>query len=166
MLLLLLMLEGCGFRLRGSLGEFEAMPATQVRGNDPAVFDLRQYLRSGGTEIVEDPAQAELIVIIEDVTRSRRVLSVGTTGRVQEYELIYQIRFRAEDRRGDRLLDDQIITQTRNFEFDEIDVTSKSNEEDFLFRDMQRNAVMQIMRRVQSLDFATEATPDKDAASP
>ncbi len=142
------------------------MPATHVRGNDPAVFDLRQFLRSGGTEVVDDPAQAGLIVTIEDVTRSRRVLAVGTTGRVQEYELIYQIRFRAEDREGDRLLDNELIIQTRNFDFDEADVTAKSNEEEFLFRDMQRNAVMQIMRRVQVLDFTAEAAPDEGEASP
>jgi LPS-assembly lipoprotein len=157
--LLLVALEGCGFRLRGSLGEFEAMPATHVRGSDPAVFDLRQFLRSGGTDVVDDPEQAGLIVTVDDVARSRRVLTVGTRGRVQEYELVYQIRFHAEDRDGVRLLDNQVITQTRNFDFDEADVIAKSNEEEFLFRDMQRNAVMQILRLLQALDFDPETAP-------
>ncbi len=153
LLLCLVALEACGFRLRGSLGEFESMPPTHVLGQDPAVFDLRQFLRSGGTTVVEDPAQAGLLVTVADVTRSRRVLSVGTRGRVQEYELIYQIRFHAEDRDGRRFLEDRIVTQTRNFDFDEADVIAKSNEEEFLFRDMQRNAVMQILRLLQALDF-------------
>ncbi len=157
LLLVMVALEGCGFRLRGSLGEFESMPPTHVRGQDPAVFDLRQFLRSGGTEIVDEPAAAGLIVTVADVARSRRVLAVGTRGRVQEYELVYQIRFHAEDRGGRRLLNDQVVTQTRNFDFDEADVIAKSNEEEFLFRDMQRNAVMQIMRLLQALDFDTDA---------
>lgn len=153
LLLFAFVLEGCGFRLRGSLGEFAAMPPTHVRGEDPAVFDLRQFLRSGGTRIVDDPAEAGLIVTVADVVRSRRVLSVGSRGRVQEYELAYQIRFRADDGEGRELLGDEVVTQTRNFDFDEGDVIAKSNEEEFLFRDMQRNAVMQVMRRVQALDF-------------
>lgn len=158
LVLLLVALEGCGFRLRGSLGEFESIPPTYIHGGDPAVIDLRQFLRSAGTEVVDDAAAAGLIVTVADVSRSRRGLSVGTRGRVQEYELVYQIRFHAEDSDGNRLLEEQTITQTRNFNFDEADVAAKSSEEDYLFRDMQRNAVMQIMRILQALDFGVDGT--------
>ena len=154
---LMLTLEACGFRLRGSLGEFESIPPVYVQGGDPAAFELRQFLRTGGTEVVDDPARARVILTVAEVTRDRRVLSVGTRGRVQEYELIYRITYYAEDPEGRRVMDEQTLTQTRNFAFDEGDVIAKSNEEDFLFRDMQRNAVMQIMRRMQVVDFGAGA---------
>lgn len=153
--LLLLLLEACGFRLRGSLGEFEDIPPLYVSGADPAAIELRQFLRTGGTEVVEDPAQARLILTVAGSERDRRVLSVGTRGRVQEYELIYRLTYFADDDQGQRVMDEQTVVQTRNFAFDEADVTAKSNEEEFLFRDMQRNAVMQIMRRMQVMDFGT-----------
>lgn len=155
----LVLLEACGFRLRGSLGEFESIPATYVQGGDPAAYELKQFLRTGGAEVVEERALARLIVTVERVQRDRRVLSVGTRGRVQEYELLYRLSYHAENRAGLSVIDEQTITQARNFSFDEADVIAKSNEEDFLFREMQRQAVMQIMRHLQVLDL-----PDDDAA--
>lgn len=159
LLFLALLLEGCGFRLRGALGELESMPPVHVQGNDPAVIELRQFLRAAGSTVVDDAREAGVIVTVADVSRSRRVLSVGTRGRVQEYELIYQLRFQAADGAGDSLLDEQVITQTRNFDFDEADVIAKSNEEDYLFRDMQRNAVMQVLRLLQAIDFPVAGEP-------
>lgn len=160
LLSLLLALEACGFRLRGSLGEFESIPPVYVQGGDPAALELRQFLRTGGTEVVDEPSRARLILTVADVTRDRRVLSVGTRGRVQEYELIYRLTYYAEDSRGLWVMDEQTVTQVRSFSFDETDVIAKSNEEDFLFRDMQRAAVMQIMRRMQVVDFdAGAGTP-------
>lgn len=161
LLLVLVALEGCGFRLRGSLGEFESIPPVYVQGTDPAVIDLRQFLRSAGSEVVNAPAQAGLIVTIDDVVRSRRVLSVGARGRVEEYELVYQLRFHADDDEGERMIANEVVTLTRTFAFDETDVVAKSGEEEFLFREMQRNAVMQVMRRLQSLEFDApdETTP-------
>ncbi len=148
-----LLLAGCGFHLRGSLGEFESIPATYVEGGDPAAFELKQFLRTGGADVVEERTLARLVVTIARVQRDRRVLSVGTRGRVQEYELLYRITYHADDRAGRRVIDDQTITQARNFSFDEGDVIAKGNEEDFLFREMQRQAVMQIMRHLQVLDL-------------
>ena len=71
----LVLLEACGFRLRGSLGEFESIPATYVQGGDPAAYELKQFLRTGGAEVVEERALARLIVTVERVQRDRRVLS-------------------------------------------------------------------------------------------
>lgn len=164
LLLALLMLDGCGFRMRGALGEYENIPPVYVEGSDPAAVDLRQFLRSAGSDVVDDPARAGMIVAIEDVLRSRRVQSVGSTGHVQEYELIYKIRFYVNDRAGNRLLDNQVITRSQIFSFDETEVNAKSYEEDFLFRDMQRDAVVQIMRMLAVLEV--EPPPAPPAAEP
>jgi LPS-assembly lipoprotein len=160
---LVLGLAACGFHLRGSRGEFKSLPPIYVRGEDPAVIDLRQFLRVGGSPVVDEPAQARMIVTVLDARRDRRVLSVGTRGRVEEYELRYELPFYVDDAAGHRLLDQQAAVQTRNFSFDETDVIAKSNEEEYLFRDMQRNAVMQIMRRLPPLGEALRA---REAAPP
>jgi LPS-assembly lipoprotein len=149
----LLALTACGFHLRGSQGEFAALPPVFVRGGDPAALELSQMLRTAGTTVAASTAEAELIVVIGDARRERRVLSVGTRGRVQEYQLIYQLDWHGENRAGRHVIAAQTISQSRNFSFDETDIIAKSNEEDFLFRDMQRNAVMQIMRRLQVSDL-------------
>lgn len=162
----LLLLTACGFHLRGSQGEFASLPPVFVRGGDPAALELSQMLRMAGTEVATAPAQAELIVAIGDVRRERRVLSVGTRGRVQEYQLIYQLDWHGENRAGRQVLASRTISQSRSFSFDETDIIAKSNEEDFLFRDMQRNAVMQIMRRLQVADLTGLGAEEETAEEP
>lgn len=148
---LALALAGCGFRLRGSLGGLEALPPLHLRGADPVVMELDRVLRGGGARLVDDIAQARLIVTVLDARRDRRVLSVGTTGRVREYELHYALRFRVDDAGGRPVLDTQTVPVVRDFSFDETDVVAKSNEEEQLFRDMQRDAARQVARRLQAL---------------
>lgn len=147
-----LVLNGCGFRLRGSVGDIESLPPTHVRGDEasPVVNALREVLRSGGVSVVDDAAQAGMIVTVSGVSRDRRVLSVGTTGRVQEYELHYALRFRVDDGGGRPLLADQQVSLVRDFSFDETEVVAKSNEEEELFRGMRQEAVIQVLRRLQA----------------
>jgi LPS-assembly lipoprotein len=151
LLFFLSLMGGCGLHLRGSRGEFKSIPPIYVAGQDPAVIPLRQFLRVGGTTVVDDRTQAQIVLTILDARRERRVLSVGTTGRVAEYELKYELPFYADDDRGRRLMDVQTVSQTRRFQFSETDVVAKANEEDYLFRDMQRSAVMDIVRRIPTI---------------
>ena len=162
---LVLALSACGFHLRGSRGEFKSLPPIYVAGQDPAVIDLRQYLRVGGSPLVDDPGQAKMIVTVLDARRDRRVLSIGTQGRVSEYQLVYSLPFYVDDGAGHRLLDQQTVSQTRNYSFDETDVIAKSNEEEYLFRDMQRNAVMLIMRRLPAVGAELQAREAAAAAA-
>jgi len=152
-------LGSCGFHLRGSRGEFSSIPPIYVRGLDPAVIELRQFLRVSGTTVVSDAADARLIVAVLDARRNRRVLSVGTQGKVQEYELRYELPFSVDDNAGHQLLAEQVITQTRSYSFDETDVNAMSIEEDDLFRDMQRSAVMQIIRRLPAVGAELQNAP-------
>ena len=146
-------MAGCGFRLRGSLGEIESLPPVYVRGDatNPAVSELREALRTGGTTLASDPAQAEMIVTVSGVSRDRRVLSVGASGRVQEYELYYALHFRVENAAGEPVLADQTVSILRDFSFDETEVIAKGNEEEELFRNMRREAVVQVLRRLQTI---------------
>ena len=115
------------------------------------------------------PEQARIVITLLDAKRSRRVLSVGTRGQVQEFELRYELPYFADDGQGHQLLEQQSALQTRSFSFDETDVVAKSNEEDYLFRDMQRSAVMQIVRRIPAISaklHSIEAQPARTDVSP
>lgn len=164
LLLALLFLAGCGFQLRGASGEFEALPPVLVRGGDPAALELRQMLRMAGTTLVDEPGEAGLILSVDDVQRERRVLSVGTRGRVQEYELLYRLDWHGEDAGGREVIAPRTIAQTQNFSFDESDVIAKGSEEEYLFRQMQRSAVMQLLRSLQFSGLGGLEVPAGEAA--
>ena len=147
-----LTLEGCGFRMRGSVDVPVNMPTTFVQGADkyrgitPAI---KRILRGSGVKLTENPKQAELILKIYGEKQTRRVLSVGASNaKVREYELNYQVDF-GLDRGGKTLVDKQTISLMRDFTFDENAVNAKQNEENMLYKDMQRNAIRQLLQRVQ-----------------
>ncbi len=149
---LVLLIAGCGFHLRGSQGDFAALPPVLVKGDGAAGAELKRALRSGGTSVVEDAAQARLVVTIVNERRDRRASAVGSAGRVQEYELNYVVRFRVNDPAGAELSPEQSVAVQRVYSFDSTDVNAKSNEEDDLYRGMVFDVVRQILIRVQAIN--------------
>lgn len=154
----MLLLEGCGFRLRGAaLAELD-MPLTWLQNNGVSnefMVDLRRVLRATGTEFAADAASAEAVLVISNENRARRVLSVGSTGKVQEYELHYAVSFRVHDAAGRELLPEQAVGRERDYTFDQNDVLAKQSEEALLYRDMRRDVISEILRRLQKLRQAT-----------
>jgi LPS-assembly lipoprotein len=149
--LLTLLVSGCGFHLRGSLGELEAMPPVLVRGSGSLAAEVQRTLRNGGTPVVSEPADAHMIVILSDVRRSRRASAVGNTGRAQEYELHASVRLRVEDPAGASLAPEQTVSAVRSFTYSSTDVNAKTNEEENLYEDMEFDLVRQILLRVQAV---------------
>jgi len=149
----LIVLEGCGFRLRGSIGGDLALPSLYIEssGNNPFVSELRQALGNTKTRVVSERVSAALIVGVGGEQLDRRVLTVDASGRVQEYELHYAVSFAVNDAVARPVLDTQNITLRRSFEFTGSDVLAKEAEETLLYRDMRRSAVQSAMRRLQAL---------------
>lgn len=154
---LALLLAGCGFHLRGSLGELAALPPVFVRGDGALARELQRALRDGGTQVVASAATAGLVVILGDVRRERRASAVGSTGRAKEYELHSTVRFRVEDPAGASLSPEQVVSVQRSYSDDGTDVNAKSNEENNLYDDMRYDIVRQIVLRLQAIHPAAPA---------
>lgn len=155
----LILLEGCGFRLRGSIGGDLALPSLYIdsSGNNPFVTELRQALNNTNTAVVGARAAAELVVGVGTERLDRRVLTVDASGRVQEYELHYTVSFAVNDAGGRAVLGTQTISLTRGFEFTGEDVLAKEAEEQQLYQAMRQGAVQSAMRRLQALAVTLEA---------
>ncbi|MFQ5488685.1 MAG: LPS assembly lipoprotein LptE [Gammaproteobacteria bacterium] len=149
--LLLLLLAGCGYHLRGSQGKMTVLPPIHVGGDQstPLYGALRQSLRDTGTPLVARE-QAQLLLNLLGENRERRVLSVSGAAKVQEYELIYSVTFELMDRAGKPLLARQTIRKVRDIRFDETAVNSLVSESEQLYSDMRTALVREIMRRLQA----------------
>jgi LPS-assembly lipoprotein len=147
-------LTACGFKLRGSEGYnlpfhsiFVAIPESSAFG-----AELRRNLRSLDNLTVLSSAQgaeAQLDVVSE--TRGKSILSLNTQGRVREYLLTYTLVFRVRNGAGVELLAPSTIALHRNLAFSEDAVLAKEGEEALLVRDMQTDAVQQILRRLAAI---------------
>ena len=146
-----LLLAGCGFHLRGAVAlPFETLLVTGV-DNTPFGTELRRGLRaSRRLEVVDEPARAQAVLQVTGLSQERRILSLSAAGRVQEYQLVYRVSFRVHDGRGRELLPPNDVILRRDITFNDSQVLAKEQEEILLVRDMQSDAVQQVLRRLQS----------------
>lgn len=119
--------------------------------------ELTQTLESAGVDLNGD---AELVLLIHNEKQGRRVLSVGSSGKVNEYELQYELLFSVRDKQGEYLLDNERITQQRDYEFDEAAVLAKGEEEQRLFDFMRRMSIQSLMRRLHAVAATKTETPE------
>lgn len=149
-LFLLLFLAGCGFQLRGHYTLPEGVKTVYLHGNasKQLMRDLRNSLTRSGANIVTSREKADAVLVVHGEKQDRRVLSVGSTAKVSEYEVIYQLEFSFSFPRDKILLNHNNIVLRRDFTFDENDVLAKEREEQILKREMQREAVRSVLRKI------------------
>ena len=153
---LILLLAGCGFHLRGSGMDDVAltdMPMIYLQSGNPRSGMLEELQRRGklhGANFTQESSAAELALNITSENFDRRVLSVGTTGKVREYELHYAVTYTVLDKEGVEKLANR-ISLVRDYRFDETRVLGKEAEEKQLRQDMVRDAAQQIMRQLRAL---------------
>ena len=154
-LLLIAMLSGCGFKLRGA-GDTNLHFKTIYLGfteNSALGIDLRRNIRAtGNTEIVTDPKLAEAIVeVVQPEHRDRVVLSLNGAGQPVEYTLWYRFSFRVRDNHGHELLPTTMIALRRDQSFNPALALAMEAEAESLYRDMQTDLTQQVLRRLVSL---------------
>lgn len=151
LLSLVLTLGACGFHLRGAAQlPFETI-YVQGGGNQMGP-DLQRYLRHGtNVKVVQTPGEAQAILAILGESTEKRILSLTGGGRVGEFELYYRLSFRVHDGKGGELMPVQQLELKRVLSFSDAQVLAKEQEEALLYRDMQGDAVQQVIRRLAAL---------------
>lgn len=146
------LLAGCGFHLRGSADFAFKKLYIGIPPNSLMGADLRRAIRGGSdTLVVADPKEADaLLDVLQDV-RTKTVLSLTTTGVVREYRLTQRFGFRLRDNAGKELIPPSTMVLTRDLTYNEANALAKDYEEQQLYRDMQRDIVQQLMRRLSAV---------------
>ncbi|QET00638.1 MULTISPECIES: LPS-assembly lipoprotein LptE [Cupriavidus] len=148
-------LAGCGFHMRGTADFAFKKLYVGIPPNSPMGADLRRTILGGSdTIIVEDPKQADALLDVLSDTRGRAILSITTEGVVREYRLSQRFSFRVRDQSGKELIPPSTILLTRDITYNESAVLAKDYEEQQLYRDMQRDIVQQLMRRLAAIKSA------------
>ncbi|MPN42631.1 LPS-assembly lipoprotein LptE [bioreactor metagenome] len=144
-------LAGCGFHLRGVGSGNLPYKTMHIALPDTAEVNiwLQRYIKaSGSTTIVDEAKEADAIFQQLSDTRQKTILSVNAQGRVREYRLQLDYRFRVVNQKGQVLVPANEINLSRDITFDDSNVLAKDLEEGLLWRDMNNDLVNQIMRRL------------------
>ena len=149
---LLAALGVCDMHLRGSGAETEEFSAWRIHVDQtraPGVWaELREILSVSGTQMEQNPKQADYVIRLAGERITREVLSVSPqTGKVEEFQLTYVVSLTLQRAGGDALLEDVPITLQRDFTFDQDAVLGNFSEEETLRDEMTREAAEQVVRR-------------------
>jgi LPS-assembly lipoprotein len=151
------LLAACGFHLRGQ----EQMPfeTLYIPGNNTLVVELKRNVAAASkTRLVDRPGDAQAVFGFTQELREKVMLSFSAAGRVSEYQLRYRVGFRVTDPKGAQVyLPTSEIQLTRDISYSDAQVLAKETEEALLYRDMQRDMVQQIMRRLVAAKPASAA---------
>jgi len=146
-----LALAGCGFHLRGAATfAFDSIYLNSA-GSPSFNNELRRAFVGAGSATVSDSAAAAQVVLdIPVVQDDKEVLSLSSAGAVREFQLIKRVSFRLHDKEGADWMPAGEITIRRAYTFNETQALARDLEEQRLQRDMQTDAIQQIVRRLQA----------------
>ncbi len=149
-LLCALLLAGCGFQLRGAANlPFESLYVQAPPASQFAVQFRRVVAAGSSTRLTDNQKEAAATLVLVNELREKTILSLSGGGRVREFQLRYRMSYRVLDRNSVETVPITEILLTRDFSFSDQETLSKEAEEALLFRDMQNDAVQQLVRRLQ-----------------
>lgn len=151
---LLAVLCACGFQLRKEAVLPSGMGTVVVQGADPFSplgRDLAAALQRAGSTVVEKADNGVAVMNISANELATDVLSVGGNARANEYSMRYHVEFNVTDSAGTAILDKQVIELSREYTFDAVQAAAVAAEEDLLRKELQREMVQSIMRRLDAL---------------
>lgn len=151
--LLLLLLSGCGFHLRGSVELPQAMARSYIVADKSSALglELENTLRAAGGEVVRTRAEATAVLTLHEERLGSRVLTLDTQGRASGLVLTLLASFSLVDGAGALLVDREGVRIEREYSFDPDNVLAQGGEASVLHEEMRRQAAAQILRRVRAL---------------
>lgn len=147
LVLLLVILSGCGFKLRGlyDIPESLSQVALLSSSSDSQLErTLEQALEANGVEI---SSQAPYRIELQEQRFDRRTLSLDSSARASEYELRGEVTFRVTNQEGEELLPPRTLTSERSYNVDSSNITASDSQEPVLRQQMHQDLAQQIMRQ-------------------
>ena len=151
----LIALTGCGWRLRGSVPLPFSSLYVQAAITSPFGHEIKRKLRAGKTRITDTPESAQATLVIMSEIREKHILSLGGQGRVREYQLRFRVGYKLTDGKAVTFIAPTEILLKREISFNDSEVLAKEAEEALLYRDMQTDAVQQLLRRLQAAKISS-----------
>jgi LPS-assembly lipoprotein len=147
-----LLLAACGFHLRGAAAlPFETLYIEAPKSSLFAI-QLRRVIGAGSnTRIAATPEEADATLQVMNELREKEILSLSAGGRVRELQLRYRLQYQVFDRKKNLIAEPGEIIVRRDYSFDDQAQLSKESEEALLYRDMQNDAMHQLVRRLQAV---------------
>jgi LPS-assembly lipoprotein len=154
LLLLLVALYGCGFRLAGSTPLPQEISRIYLVTSD---IDRRQQaellgrLRSTGADVSLEPAADRVTLSVRLKTLAdRRVVTSASSGQTVD-RVARELTYSLKDSDGKLLTESRTLSQQSDFRFDDDNLLSSTQEKDRVVEDLEQALFDQLIRQLQSI---------------
>lgn len=151
-LILAFLLSACGYHFRGALEMPANMKNVYVEGGSALLLDqFKQTFNSSTVKLSTTRKDAGLVIKVFNEDFSRRVLSLGSTGKSNEFELYYRLEYEFTNA-GDALLMERQTVEIRREYYNNQQqqmIIAKDNEEAVIRDEMYQQAVSAIINRAR-----------------
>ena len=143
-------ITSCGYSMRGSLNLPPSLSKISVYSDNYSelVNSINSTLLNSGITVTTSNNKNLYRIIILSEELNRRQLSMNITGRVNEYELIYEVRYEINLPNEKNLSDS--ITLYRDYVFNENNVMGNSDREADIHREMISTASTLIFNKLRA----------------
>jgi LPS-assembly lipoprotein len=143
------LLSACGFHLRGQAGmPFQTIFIVAPDLNSPFVNELRRNLLVNKVTLATSAEQADVVLNIVSEIPDKQILTLGGSGRVNEFQLRFRVSLRVYDNQQQNWIPAEEILMYRNYSYDDTKILAKEAEENLLYQSMRTDMVQQIVRRL------------------
>ena len=153
LLVLVLVLTGCGFHLRNAIVLPADLGPVRVDARDPyspLADSLELGLQRAGA--VPAAADAEGVAVLDLVAErwGNTPLSVDARGRAQEFTLRYAVVFELRSAEGELLVPRQVVELSRDYVSPPTNSIGTDSEREILARELRREMGAAILRRIDA----------------
>jgi len=145
-----LLLSACGYHLRGALELPSNMKNVYVEGgSSPLLEQFRQVMKSSSAQLAGSRKDAGIVVKIANEQFNRRVLSLSSRGKSNEFELEYRLDYEFANAADAVLMPRQSVEVRREYYNDQQFMIAKDQEEAVIRNEMYQQAVQTIVNRAR-----------------
>ena len=145
------LLTACGYHLRGSMSLSSDLKNIYLFGMSGGLSqEMKALLKASDIKLALSPNEAAVVVKILKEDMRRRTISIGQTGKSQEMELEYYLKFQMYDNQENPLLDEQVIELSRVFFNDQLALLAKENEENTIRTEIYRQTARTLVSRAEA----------------
>jgi LPS-assembly lipoprotein len=165
-LLMATIVTGCGWHLRGTGQVADNISSVHISAeNRHGEFykSLERALKSNDITVVGNATEAQYSIVTLNNKSSKRISTVSGGARASEYQLTESVDILILAADGTQLLPRTTLSGTRYLDFDANEVQSKVQEAELLRKEMSRDLVQQIIRRLNAINNRSASSPETTA---
>lgn len=149
--LILALLNGCGFHLRGLADKpsWLKQVAIVTESAHPGIESvLKDQLQAYNIGVTIYPTEASYWLIIERDFSQRQITSISASTTPRQYQLVYTVFFRMVSKKGKIIIPSAQVSITRQLTINNDRILSSDAEESLIQREMLRDASFQMINRL------------------